>query len=458
MKSRNIVWLFFKRLSNLNFSIGLLSLISFFIMIGSVVEQNQDLSYYQTYYPIMSDKIFSVNWQLILFFGLDHLYQTWWFIFSLVAFVSSLLVCTFSTQLPSLQNSRRWKFSSSISGATNICRELKSREYNLKNSSINAIYVLDYFRFYVFHKKEYLYAYRGLLGRLAPIFVHFAMIFILLGSMLNVLLGYTAQEIIPNGEVFHVKNVINSGFYSKLRSSFTCKIDDFFLQYNPDNSINQFFSVLSVLDNRNQTIVSKKIFVNSPLRFNGLTFYQTDWNVNSVRLFIGSGLDLILQLKLLKINISGKSCWLCKVPLENDKLIYLILFDLNNKIIISNSSGFIFGSVYKNQAFYINNVPLEIKEIILDTGLQIKTDSGIEIVYFGFFVLMLTTIVSYISYSQIWIYAKNSLFSFSGSTNRAVLFFEEDIAKINFFYSYYTFSKPQIVHNSRSFKKIENCE
>lgn len=440
MKLRNTVWFFLKKISNLNFSIFLLLLISFFIMIGSVIEQNQNLSYYQTYYPFNDQKVFYISWQFITSFGLDHLYQTWWFILSLVIFSLSLLVCTFSTQLPSLQNARRWKFAKTISGKSSLNTKMKSTEYDLKNSIVNAIYVLDNNCFYVFHKKDYLYAYKGLLGRLAPIFVHFSMVFILLGSILGVLWGYTAQEVIPNGEVFHLKNIISSGIYSRLNSSFTYKVNDFFLQYNADDSIKQFFSVLSVMNNENQTIISKKIFVNSPLKFHRLTFYQTDWNVNSIRLLIGSKINLLLQQKLLKININNRVCWLCKIPIENDMQIYIIVFNVNNKILLSNSNGFVFSSILRNQTFYINKVPLLIKDIILDTGLQIKTDLGIEIVYLGFFILMLTTTMSYISYSQVWICIKNNSFSLSGSTNRAILFFEEDVSKINSCYNYYTFS------------------
>lgn len=427
-------------------------------MLGSIIEQNQNFSYYQTYYPISNSKIFYLNWQFIVFWGLDHIYQTWWFILLLVVFSFSLLFCTFSVQLPSLQNSRRWKFFNNIAYKSNFNTELKNTKNKFNHSSINAIYVLDYYSFYVFHKKEYLYAYKGLLGRLAPIFVHFSMIFILFGSILSILWGYTAQEIIPNGEIFHIKNLVNSGFYSKLKSDFIYKVDDFFLQYNPDNSIKQFFSVLSIIDNQNQLVMSKKIFVNSPLKFNRLTFYQTDWNVNSIRLIVGNHSNIMLQQKMLKMNINDKMCWFCKVPIENYKQIYIILFNLDNKIFISDSNGFILDSVSKNQSFYINKVPLLVKEVILDTGLQIKTDLGIEIVYFGFFVLMLTTAISYISYSQIWVYIKNNFFYISGSTNRAILFFEEEIAKINLCYSYYTILVDRRISNLNIVKKIKNYE
>jgi cytochrome c biogenesis protein ResB len=55
--------------------------------------------------------------------------------------------------------------------------------------------------------------------------------------------------------------------------------------------------------------------------------------------------------------------------------------------------------------------PITLLEIISSTGLQIKTDPGIPVIYLGFFLLMLSTLISYITYSQIWIIQKKKLLS-----------------------------------------------
>nr|YP_009393650.1 cytochrome c biogenesis protein ccs1 [Caloglossa beccarii]ARW62212.1 cytochrome c biogenesis protein ccs1 [Caloglossa beccarii] len=435
MKLHNISWIFFKKISNLNFSIFLLFSISVFIMLGSIIEQNQSVTYYQTYYQI--ENFFSLNWKIILFLGLDHVYQAWWFILTLLIFALSLLACTFSTQFPSLQYSRRWKFSRVTMNSINLNTKFTNKDCQYKNSSTNMLYSLINYNFYAFHKQGYLYAYKGLFGRLAPIFVHFSMILILIGSIFTILFGYTVQEIIPSGEIFHLKNIIDAGYGSKLKTNFTYKIDKFFLDYNTDNSIKQFFSVLSILDNHNKVIIKKNIFVNSPLKFNKLTFYQTDWNVNAIRVKIG--FNNSLQCKLIKININNKTCWLCKLPIDINKHIYLVLFNLYDKIFISDSNGLIINSIVKKQIFYVNHIPLFLQEIVLDTGLQIKVDLGIDLIYLGFFILMLTTVASYISYSQVWIYIKDNFFNMAGSTNRAILLFEEDIVKISSCYGNYTY-------------------
>ena len=73
--------------------------------------------------------------------------------------------------------------------------------------------------------------------------------------------------------------------------------------------------------------------------------------------------------------------------------------------------------------------PITLLEIISSTGLQIKTDPGIPIIYLGFFFLMISTLISYITYSQIWIIQKNQQIFIGGTTNRAIFDFELEFFK-----------------------------
>lgn len=431
---KNIIWSFCKKLASLSFSIFLLFLISVFSMLGSLIEQNQTLLYYKEYYEINSSNKFLINWKIIINFGLDHLYQTWWFNLILLIFVFSLIICTFSTQLPSLKNARRWKFMN-FKHSLNIKKTVMISPDIFNNSSTNMIYSLNSCNFYVFHKKNYLYAYKGLLGRIAPVFVHFSMIIILFGSIFSLFFGFVVQEMIPQGEIFHLKNIVNAGKYSKLPKNLIGRVDKFFIDYNFDNSIKQFFSEISFFDNQGDFLINKVISVNSPLVFHGLTFYQTDWQIDALRIQLNS--ETYIQKKLIKVNINRKIFWLCNFPLSINKKVLLIIFNLKDKVFIYDTNGFLVNTLSLNEKFYLNNILIIFKNIMTSTGVQIKIDPGIFIVYTGFFTLILSSIVSYISYSQIWVNITNNYFDLTGSTNRAILFFEEDIGEIGQIYSKY---------------------
>nr|YP_009394476.1 cytochrome c biogenesis protein ccs1 [Vertebrata thuyoides]ARW63038.1 cytochrome c biogenesis protein ccs1 [Vertebrata thuyoides] len=423
---KNFYWKFFKKLANLNFSLLVLFAIIICCIIGSILEQEQDNLYYLSNY----EQYFS----FIIFFGLDHLFRTWWFISCIIILVMSLISCSFTTQLPSLKNARRWKFiynkNKAISSNYSIDNSLK-----VDYSFVNILYSLIYLDFFVFCRSRSIYAYKGLYGRIAPIFVHFSIVAVLLGSVYGFLFSFVLQEVVPVGEVFHLKNLVYSGFYSSLPSDFSCYVDDFYIQYNNNGFVKQFFSKFSVYLSNKKVSDAKLIYVNSPFSIKNLTFYQTNWEVNGLRMRIGN--NYYLQKKLFRTTSNGAPVWISNFNIVDKQEIFLVLMNLDNKVLICNNLGVIIREVYLKEKFYINSVPCVIQNTISSTGLQIKSDPGIPLVYFGFFVMIITTFVSYLSYSQIWIYLNLDLLNFAGCTNRATLFFEQDVALIQNIYTSY---------------------
>ena len=78
----------------------------------------------------------------------------------------------------------------------------------------------------------------------------------------------------------------------------------------------------------------------------------------------------------------------------------------------------------------VNGVTLKIVEVVGSTGLQIKADPGIPIVYTGFGLLMLGVLMSYVSHSQVWALQKDGAFYVGGRTNRAQVAFEREFTEI----------------------------
>ena len=87
-----------------------------------------------------------------------------------------------------------------------------------------------------------------------------------------------------------------------------------------------------------------------------------------------------------------------------------------------------YGNIELNESVNFQS-SISLLEIINSTGLQIKTDPGIPVIYIGFFFLMVSTLISYINYSQIWIIQKNQKIFIGGNTNRAIFEFELEFFK-----------------------------
>ena len=197
----------FRTLADLRFSIFILLLISVCSILGTVIEQDQSIEIYKLNYPLINPIFGVLAWDRILQLGLDHVYQTWWFYLLIFLFGLSLISCTFLQQFPSLKVARRCQFFRT----TEQFYRLKISTILTKFSSGKILARVQKNQYSIFQQKNIMYCYKGLIGRIAPILVHFSMILILLGTIISSLFGFKAQEIIPKTEQCHIQNILTSG-------------------------------------------------------------------------------------------------------------------------------------------------------------------------------------------------------------------------------------------------------
>ena len=413
----------FRLLADLRFAIFILLLISFCSIAGTIIEQDQSIETYKMNYPLTNPVFGFLTWDRILQFGLDHVYKTWWFFILILLFGISLISCTFLQQLPSLKIARRCQFFRT----TGQFYRLKFSTV-LNNFSFNKILLrIQNNKYSIFQQKNIIYCYKGLIGRIAPIIVHLSMILVLLGTIIGSLFGFKAQEIVPKTETFHIQNILNNGQLTVVPKT-SARINDFWITYTKNKTISQFYSDISILDNQGNERNRKTISVNYPLISDNVYYYQTDWNLIGLR--FQNLKNEIIEYPLINVFSNQSKVWLTWVS-SNSSLnegIIAIIDNLEGYSSIYNENGQFLGNIELNETINFK-LPLTLLEIISSTGLQIKTDPGIPVIYLGFFFLMVSTLISYITYSQIWIIQKNQQIFIGGNTNRAIFEFELEFFK-----------------------------
>ncbi len=416
-------------LADLRLAIVLLLTIAIFSISGTVIEQGQSPAFYQSNYPEHPALFGFLTWKVIQILGLDHVYHTWWFLSLLIFFASSLTACTFTRQFPALKAARKWKF----------YEQPRQFEKLALSAEIDAVSLtsltpfLQKQRYRVFQEGDKLYARKGLVGRIGPIVIHASMLIILAGSIWGSMTGFIAQELVPSGAKFQVTNIIDAGPWAEAQipKDVLLRVNRFWIDYTPTGSIDQFYSDISVLGDREQEVDRQTIYVNKPLRYRGVTFYQTDWAIAAIRFRFNN--SPILQLPMAQLNTGGKGrIWGTWIPTKTDlsEGVVLLAKDLQGTVLIYDSTGKLMSTVRAGMATEINGVKLTITEVVGSTGLQIKADPGIPIVYTGFGLLMLGLIMSYFSHSQIWALQKEGCLYVGGRTNRAQVTFEREIINI----------------------------
>ena len=413
----------FRLFANLKFSIFILLLISVCSIIGTVIEQDQPIETYKFNYPLTNPMFGFLSWDRILYFGFDHVYKTWWFLFLIFLFGCSLVLCSFLQQFPSLKIARRCQFFRT----TNAFYKLNSSAILTNFSFSKMLAAIQTQQYSIFQQKNMVYCYKGLIGRIAPIVVHFSMILVLLGTIIGSLFGFKAQEIIPKTENFHIQNILSTGTLSIVPKSST-RINDFWITYTKNKTISQFYSDISILNSKVNEITRKTISVNYPLIDHGIYYYQTDWNLIGLR--FKNITNQIIEYPLINVFPNQEKIWLTWV--SNNQFLQdgmiLLIDNLEGYCSIYNNAGQFLGNLEINESLNFSQ-PITLSEIISSTGLQVKTDPGIPFIYSGFFFLMISTLLSYLTYSQIWIIQKNHQLFIGGNTNRAIFDFELEFLK-----------------------------
>ncbi|WP_448527217.1 cytochrome c biogenesis protein [Parathermosynechococcus lividus] len=414
-------------LGDLRLAILLLLIIALASIAGTVIEQGQPLSFYQTNYPENPALFGFLSWRVLLAIGLDHVYRTAWYLTLLVLFGASLVACTVTRQVPALKSAQRWQYYCEPRQFGKLALSTTVPHGSLRTLAA----ALSQNGYRVWYTDNQLYARKGIAGRIGPIVVHASMILILLGGILGSLTGFMAQELVPSGSTFHIQHLIQAGPLAHLPENWSVKVNRFWIDYTPAGDIDQFYSDLSVLDATGTEVKRGTIHVNQPLKYAGVTLYQADWSIAAVRFRLNQ--SPVLQLPMAQLNTEGKGrLWGTWIPTKPDLSagISLIARDLQGTVLIYGADGEFLTSLRQGMSTQINNVTLTLTELVGSTGLQIKSDPGIPLFYAGFAFLMAGVIMSYVSHSQVWGLVTEETLYVGGRTNRAQLAFEQELVAI----------------------------
>ena len=254
------------------------------------------------------------------------------------------------------------------------------------------------------------------------------MILVLVGTIVSSLFGFKAQEIVPKTENFHIQNILSNGRLTIIPQN-SARVNDFWITYTKNKTISQFYSDISILNTNGNETKRKTISVNYPLVDKGVYYYQTDWNLIGLR--FKNNMNRIIEYPLVNVFPNQEKIWLTWVSNEQftQNGIILLIDNLEGYCSIYSETGQFLGNMEINEPLNFNQ-NITLLEILSSTGLQIKIDPGIPLIYLGFFFLMISTLMSYITYSQVWVFQKDEQVFIGGNTNRALFDFELEFLKL----------------------------
>ncbi len=208
------------------------------------------------------------------------MYHSVWFIGILALFSVNLICC-------SIKNFPRvWKFVTDpmlVASPGILKGSANKADYTSKDSKqqiierISPLLKKEFGKPVVTEKdgKTYLFAQKGIYSRFGAYITHVSILIIMAGAIIGNLWGYKAYINIVEGT--ETDKVISRSGKGEIPLGFTVRCDDFDVSYYP-NSMRpkDYNSDLVVLENGKE-VLRKRIEVNDPLTYKGITFYQSSY-------------------------------------------------------------------------------------------------------------------------------------------------------------------------------------
>ncbi len=258
------VWYFLNSLKLTLFVLITLAVVSIF---GTIVEQNQPVENYLSAYGEKWTKV-------LLYVHADDLFHSWWFLALLTLLAINIIVCTFERFPPKwkslLNHVPESKFDSKLIERFSNNQTVQAKtSASVAKEKVEAALKNKKFKFVSLGSEGdwSIYAWKGAIGRLGSDFTHISLLLILLGAIVGSFAGYKDFRAVFVGDTLSLP-----------KAGFDLRLDKFWIDYYDSGQIKQYNSLLTVVEN-GKDVMQKQIWVNEPLYYKGVRFYQSSYGM-----------------------------------------------------------------------------------------------------------------------------------------------------------------------------------
>lgn len=378
-----------KRVTNflisLKFGIILFLLIAVYSIIGTIVPQGLAPDHYPHLYRTFG--------RIMLILQFDNIYNSIIFRTIVAIFIVNLAGCTLNFlpgQLKRMKNTYTPK--------------PKENSENLYEGDLELELLIDELkkkRFKIIGEGVGFYAVKDRIGYLGSTVTHIGIIVIVLGGFIGNLFAIEGSVSLLPGQEMNFPD-----------HNFSIVVDDFYIEFREDNSIEQYISEVSIYE-EGVKVKEEKIWVNNPLLHNGLNLYQSYYGwLNKIKItdedgnllcdsLIGDGQEHVYEAGDLMVFLYGFFPDFSMDSMGNPITRSQKIINPRYAVVL-HEDGQYAGSyiVEPGEEMPYNNLKIQFLEPTLYTGMTYRQDYGYYFVLAGCLLVFIGLILSFYLYPK----------------------------------------------------------
>jgi len=277
---------------------------------------------------------------------------------------------------------------------------------------------------------------KGRWSRLMVYGVHVSVLIVLVGALVGSYVGFKGTMNLAVGESSDI--VLLAGEREVEELPFTVRCDKFDISFYDTGAPKEFKADLAIID-KGVEVLKEPVVVNGPLTYQGITFYQASYGTTlkgaAIELTDESGTTIAMDLPYREsVTIPGTRERLTITEYEPDLMRFGQALEIKSEKEGQRPS---IQWILVDRPFHgnrIENYQVRVvrAERVRYTGLEVKKDPGVWLVWAGFtFMTLAIGLTFYSSHRKLWVCiepdekGKKSVVSFAGRMSRNAQAFEE---------------------------------
>lgn len=281
-KNKTIIDKIWDVFASVKLAIIIFSIISLTSMIGTILEQQaepeKNVQILVKMFGVGHDTAHSI-YGVLDSLGFMDMYHSWWFVALLLLFAANLIICSLDRLPRILKLVKEPIHALPVEHIGNMSIKktliIKGKGPAAKEAVISVINKIGFKKIESSDEQGLqVYAEKGSFTRLGVYITHLSILIILSGAIIGVFFGFNAFLNLPEGQI---SSVAYKGRGVEIPLGFDIRCDNFEVDfYGQSDMPKEYKSWLTVFKNGKE-VMKKSIEVNDPLTYKGVTFYQSSY-------------------------------------------------------------------------------------------------------------------------------------------------------------------------------------